>query len=316
MISMIGYKNCAVCGRGRLADFLYARDYISGEKFTIYKCENCGSGATEVSAKDLAGYYSEAYYGSRKSFTDDIINHFRRADILRLINPGDNRTLLDVGSGNGKFFMGMRRLGWDASGIEIAPINHFDPDSETFVLRGDFPSMELPGRSFDVVTMWHSLEHFTDPLGYLKKAHDVLRSGGYVVLEIPNFLSWQSRLFSDNWFHLDVPRHTFHFSPAGLVDMMTVVGFTDISVFGGSYIYGFFGWLQSALNLISTRKNLLFGVMNKKISARELFFEHPLDSMTGIFFMPVIFPFACTMFLLEMLAGSSGVILIFARKNH
>ena len=73
--------------------------------------------------------------------------------------------------------------------------------------------------------MNHYLEHCLDPRANLKKAHELLKEGGHLIVGVPNFSSWPSRHFGSHWSDLELPRHTFHFGQAGLVRLLEACEF-------------------------------------------------------------------------------------------
>jgi SAM-dependent methyltransferase len=81
---------------------------------------------------------------------------------------------------------------------------------------GTVADVPLEREAYDAAVFLHSLEHTPDPLGDLRRVRAALRPGGRVLITVPNFGSWQRRRFGSRWFHLDLPRHRTHFSPAGL----------------------------------------------------------------------------------------------------
>src|SRR5207253_8058958 len=93
--------------------------------------------------------------------------------------PGPGR-LLDFGCGNGSFLHRVRKQGWDATGLDVARLAVQGARNETSagVLVGTLPHPELLPASFDVVTMWHALEHVHDPLAVLAEARRLLAPGG------------------------------------------------------------------------------------------------------------------------------------------
>jgi len=74
--------------------------------------------------------------------------------------------------------------------------------------------------SYDIVTFWESFEHMRNPLIALQKTIRALKKGGAMIIECPNFSSYERYLFKSRWFHLDPPRHTFHFTPLGLKNLL------------------------------------------------------------------------------------------------
>ena len=95
---------------------------------------------------------------------------------------------------------------------------------------GSLPHPDIPAASFDAVTMWHSLEHVPRPLDVLRAAASALRPGGILVVGVPNFASWSSRHFHQDWFGLALPRHLTHFTPATLGQMVESAGFQVASI--------------------------------------------------------------------------------------
>lgn len=309
-------KKCPLCQGVELDRLFQANDYIDLDPFVVYRCIRCDLAITEgeLADKNISDYYSRGYYGQRKFLVEGFVNYARVRAILRLKSFMPSPSLLDVGCGNGTFLMGMRKRGWLAFGTEIAPVGHMRQCASEFIRMGDFRKSDFPGNSFDVITMWHSLEHVDDPLGYFVEAGRVLKDGGILAVEIPNFRSWQARIFGKNWFHLDVPRHLFHFSPKSAGILFQKAGFENIRVKRSSLVYGFFGCLQSFLNVLSVRKNLFFDLVNSKVSFGGAYKNNRRDLfMNMIFFAPALI-LSAVLFLAETGAGKSGIILVLGYK--
>lgn len=139
--------------------------------------------------------------------------------------------LLDVGCGAGQYVWAMRDLGWTAFGLEPALTGASAEGQSTYpFVAGRAEQMPFAPQQFDVITFWHSLEHTISPAAALVEARRLLRSGGRLMLEVPNLDSPQARLFGRYWVHLDVPRHRFHFTPAALRRSLQNAGFIDVSM--------------------------------------------------------------------------------------
>lgn len=93
------------------------------------------------------------------------------------------------------------------------------------VAVGTYPHEHFPAESFDVVTLWNSLEHMADPVGVLTSVSAVLDAGGLLYASVPNFASFGSRRFRESWFPPDLPRHLNHFTPETLADALRRAGF-------------------------------------------------------------------------------------------
>lgn len=120
----------------------------------------------------------------------------------------------------------------------------------------NLPVEECPfePESFDVVTLYHSLEHMTNPLKTLNAVQGLLRPGGFLVVEVPNIGSCYSRAFGTEWFHLDVPRHLYHFNRQTLRRMLEACGFLVVRESTHNVQYDAFGAVQSVLNRFLHKK--------------------------------------------------------------
>ncbi|MDO8493088.1 MAG: class I SAM-dependent methyltransferase [bacterium] len=306
---------CPVCKNKIRDNVLSGGDYISGEEFSLIGCFDCEIVVTDFGPdkKNLGDYYGDQYYGNRKSLSEDVINRLRIRQIFKIAGIAP-RKLLDIGCGNGSFFMKFRELGWLAFGTELAPPEHLKNGAGEFIYKGDLMENSFESVSFELVTMWHSLEHISNPLEYMKEALRILKDGGVLIAEVPNFRSWQSQIFKENWFHLDVPRHLMHFSPKGLAVLLQKAGFRNVEVTAGSFIYQIYGYLQSILNFFSRRKNMLFDLLNGKIDLTAAAKAHPIDLIVNIILFLPAAAFSLIFSVLEILSGRSGIILVSAKK--
>jgi SAM-dependent methyltransferase len=139
--------------------------------------------------------------------------------------------LLDFGCGAGKFLKRMSALGWDVTGIDFSEVAVASVrDAGLKAMQGSLPHAGLAGQTFDVVTMRHALEHVPDPLAVLRAAREVLAPGGKLVIQVPNFASWEVEYFQDAAELLDLPRHLSHFTPSTLRGLLGRAGFSSIDV--------------------------------------------------------------------------------------
>lgn len=165
--------------------------------------------------------------------------------------------LLDVGCGSGAFARMMSTRGFDAVGVEPFSLGRPVKEAHLELIRATFDDVKADLGKFDVVTMWHVLEHIPDPKTLLQGVLDVLSPGGTMVISVPNFASWQSRVFKGGWFHLDPPRHITHFDPATFHALLDGLDLEIASERTFHFEYGPVGWLQSTLNRV-LRPNFLF----------------------------------------------------------
>jgi SAM-dependent methyltransferase len=209
--------------------------------FEVRVCPTCGTGRTFplVPAGELARLYPESYNAYtlprspvlRALATGLFRWRYRRAlgrpplGTLRTLRPG---RLLDVGAGRGDLGVVLAAQGWHVTGLE--PSAEACEEGRSRGVRmvegtlGGVGPQELEG-PYDVVVFQHALEHVVEPREDLASARELLRPGGVLLVTLPNFGSWQSRRFGSAWFHLDLPRHRTHLTPAGLERLLRESGF-------------------------------------------------------------------------------------------
>jgi SAM-dependent methyltransferase len=229
---------CPICGSPPLdATPLAGPDRFQGTPgtFSVAVCSSCGTGWTlpEVPPEQLEAYYPPTYGFLQPSATQRRVQEVlmnravTRPPYADLGGPGD---LLDVGCGRGDLAAAFARRGWRASGVDISPDAVASARAQGVDARtGTLATVGLAPSSFDAVVMRHSLEHVPDPVAELERVRELLRPGGRVAVSVPNFDSWERRRFGSAWFHLDLPRHRTHFTPASLRLALTKTGFEVVS---------------------------------------------------------------------------------------
>ena len=140
--------------------------------------------------------------------------------------------LLDFGCGAAEFLKLMRDYGWTVEGLDLSPrvVDALRQKAGFRAHLGTLPHPDIPAASFDAITMWHSLEHVPCPQKVLRAASDALRTGGVLVVGVPNFASWSFRQFQQHWTGLALPRHLTHFTPPTLGHMVEASGYRVLSI--------------------------------------------------------------------------------------
>jgi 2-polyprenyl-3-methyl-5-hydroxy-6-metoxy-1,4-benzoquinol methylase len=317
---------CSLCGGGEFSALFSAGDFDSGrEQFTLIKCIRCGLVRIKQLANvDLSTCYDQRYYGGGQSKFIGVaekwtnwFNDARARSILACLRrtggfPADRHpSILDVGCGRGSLLKTFARMGCECCGVERT---EFPPEAETQGIRfhrGTMEEISFEPASFDVLVLWHVLEHLEDPIAMLREVNRILRPGGILAVAVPNFGSFQARLFRRHWFHLDVPRHTHHFDPDTLVRSLGEENFRIMFKSTFSLEQNPFGFIQSLFNAAvpSAAPNRFYALLKKRnarFSLPALLFWSMLACMA--------LPLALLDYLVAGLAGAGATMIIYAEK--
>ena len=161
--------------------------------------------------------YTAEYFEERnmKDAVDEagIARQRERRDIVTQFAEGGR--LLDVGCGNGYFLEAARRAGFEVAGLDLSEwaTRYVREVFGVNVATCDALDADFPPGCFDVVTLWHNLEHARDPVAVLRRVAEWLAPDGTVILRVPNFFSFDRLWHRDQWQRLSVPYHLVHFTP-------------------------------------------------------------------------------------------------------
>lgn len=216
---------CPVCGSNKLGSLLKTKDFfLTQEDFELYKCKNCDYIYTSPVplGEELGKYYNSAEYYSHSASKKGIIN--RIYGFLRKINIKNKFSLihrykskgsiLDIGCGTGELLKYFSEHDWVTQGIEPnEEARNFAQKTYQLSVKDEAAINSLKEESFDVVTMWHVLEHVPDINNRIKQIIQILKPKGTIFIALPNINSPDSIKYGKYWAGLDVPRHLHHFSP-------------------------------------------------------------------------------------------------------
>jgi SAM-dependent methyltransferase len=252
--------SCNVCQGDLGARFGAVSDPQTGEVFSILACRVCGLGHTSPQPDDLGRYYGPEYHGRRHGLTARYCILRRRRLVRKIAGAAQGRRLLDVGCGDGSFLDSLRGVGWKVAGTEM---NAAEARSRGIEVHQSLDDLAGAG-PFGCITLWHSLEHLRDPRGALVALARMLAPGGVLVAAVPDAGGLQAKAFGARWFHLDVPRHLYHFDRATLRRALEAAGLQVGSEWHQEFEYDLFGWSQSALNTVMPSPNVFFRQLTGK----------------------------------------------------
>ena len=234
---------CDLCGRSD-AETIYA-----GQSWRrplpdvgLVRCRNCGLMylSPRPTAAEIDTYYPVDYAAFRPAIEDEpfaLMRMMRRRKLeqrRRFVERYSQRRtgrILDVGCATGLFLHEMALAGWQTQGVELTrPAADYARTRfglEVFTgMLGDLPAEE---HSFDAVTFWDVLEHVFSPTAELERAARLLKPGGLVAINVPNWHSLDRQLFGPFWAGLDPPRHLYDFTRPTLTALLTRAGFQTVA---------------------------------------------------------------------------------------
>jgi len=209
--------------------FLTVKDYsVSNEEFTLYRDETLDLLATfpQPNEADLPQYYESDDYISHTDGKRSVFEkayHFvknialqKKTDLIGKLQPQKGK-LLDIGAGTADFLIAARNAGWKVHGTEPNEKARNIATSKQIVLAED--TADFANHSFDVITMWHVLEHVPNPESQIRELKRLLKADGTLIIAVPNFNSFDAKHYGKFWAAYDVPRHLWHFSKTSIAKL-------------------------------------------------------------------------------------------------
>lgn len=179
--------------------------------------------------------------------------------------------ILDIGCGRGVTLKALARLGFDTHGFDVTLQAVEGIESSIKVkVAPSLTEAEYSDSYFDEIVIWHVLEHTPNPRDILLEIRRILKPNGVLIVAVPNYESLQSRWAGSAWFHLDIPRHLYHFPVSCLRSLLISCGFTPRSEHHFSLRQNPFGWVQSGLNRLKwLPRNGLYVLLHRRHSEKS-----------------------------------------------
>lgn len=250
------YLSCDLCA-AKEHELLYSRfDPVTGREYHLVKC-SCGMAFVNPmpTPESISKLYPPDYLKDKRDMTG-LYN--RMMEFLPQVEHGK---LLDIGCGQGDFIHYAAKFGWQVQGVDL--IDWKSP-LDVFIRRGDFPTMELPERHFDVITAWAVLEHVRKPSLFFRKVSGLLKEDGRFIFVVPNFEApGMSHSCTE-----DIPRHLHLFTPKAVDSHLNKNGMTAEAIFHTDRLYSSypFGLLRYGLQRLRKNETRCSRYENKSVA--------------------------------------------------
>ena len=223
-----------------LKNYINVKDYSNTqEEFTIVSCETTNFLFTNPrpKEKDISKYYDFEDYISHSNKKNDFISKLYQVVrsfsikrkyklISKLIR---SKKILDIGSGTGEFLGYMKIKRFDTYGVEIAKkARELSIKNHKLNVKSSLSSLDET--NFDIITMWHVLEHVYDLDGYMKRIKSLLNDKGIVIIAVPNHKCFDQKYYGKHWAGWDVPLHLWHFDKESMLKLSKKYGFKISSI--------------------------------------------------------------------------------------
>jgi len=211
---------CNIC-KSKITEFLFGKE---GNDF--YKCRNCGlvfiwPQPTLKQIGDIYDKFGNEYYLKSEKKEFDLSNSFdERINMFESYRK--NNKLLDVGCSTGVFLKAARNKGWEVWGVEISkPAANYAKEMYNLnVYCGQLKKAGYKNDYFDVVNMWSVLEHVSNPAEVISEAHRILRKGGLLILNVPNYESFPIKILGKKYRYI-CNGHLFYFTKNCIYKLLT-----------------------------------------------------------------------------------------------
>lgn len=229
-------NKCPWCGSDKAQINLWLKDeFLTKEDFHICECLSCGLLYTmpRPSKDKIGAYYkSEEYYShqeNKKGFIPKVYEAVKKVNLkhkYKLATNGITKgKLLDIGCGVGDFLHTAEEHGWDCTGVE--PSEDAIAIARKRIKANIIASEDLeqiPEATFDLITMWHVLEHVDDLKWQVEQLQRLIKPQGRIVIAVPNHKSYDAQFYKELWAAYDVPRHLSHFDKITITKIFKTKG--------------------------------------------------------------------------------------------
>jgi 2-polyprenyl-3-methyl-5-hydroxy-6-metoxy-1,4-benzoquinol methylase len=230
-------KYCPVCKNITFIEFLKGKDYfLTGEEFTIVECSGCGFRFTNPrpDEKEILRYYDSPDYiahdAEKVNLLKAIYTTIRKIALRNkyaIVNKySHGNVLLDIGCGTGEFLNYCGKKNFDTTGIEPnEKARRFAREHLGLKIFDESKLDDFSPAAFDVITMWHVLEHVHKLNERMSRIKQLLKPEGTLIIALPDCDSWDAAKYQYFWAAYDLPRHLYHFTQDTMQKLASNNGF-------------------------------------------------------------------------------------------
>lgn len=261
--------------------------------FDFYQCSGCNLLFLDPRPDDMGPFYKGGYQSIPKSLAElrtiAKLEKYRMESILKYKKTG---RLLEIGPWMGIFSCNAKDAGFDVTAVEM---NQQCVDFLTDVvgvkaIQSSDPAAALGAMSekFDVIALWHSLEHLPEPWIVLQRVAERLAPGGILLVAVPNIESYDFSVLKSGWVHLDAPRHFFFYSASSLEKLCSANGLETLELTTSdrlSTILSIYAWCEQANRMVPVKYiRRLLGLLLYQMAKRKS--KGNGSGLTAIFMSP------------------------------
>ena len=235
-------EKCPVCGGKSQQDFLAAVDHnVSNDRFKIVECVACSFRFTNPipTAETIGDYYKSENYVSHSGTKKGLVNRVYHIVRSRAIKQKENlaakyskkKTILDIGCGTGDFLGYCKSQNWKTLGLEPdASARKIALQNNGIEAKNLSHLYEVEEKTFDVISMWHVLEHVYNLNEDIEQYKKILKDDGALIVAVPNCSSKDAAHYKASWAAYDLPIHLYHFRPDNMKKLFSKHGMEVVEI--------------------------------------------------------------------------------------
>jgi SAM-dependent methyltransferase len=244
---LISLNNCPICDSHSFSFWRKGLDHnVSGDEFKVVQCDACGCRFTNPrpTEETIGNYYKSENYvshsGTKKGFINRIYHLVRSRSIVKkeklISSLTQQKNILDIGCGTGDFLAHCQKKGWNITGVEPdESARALSQKNHGFTIHDVSALQQFEQEKFDVITMWHVLEHVYHLKEDVRHFYHLLKPGGHLIIAVPNCSSHDADYYQEHWAALDLPIHLYHFRPSDIQKLSEMHGFDLVKILPMKY---------------------------------------------------------------------------------